>query len=350
MRVAFFPQWHENPYLDLLGHGLAEKGIEVIWDVPQKPNLHWLRANRMNLDVLHIHWPEDFYQSLNRSRAVRAVLVFIANLLIARKLGFGIVWTVHNIHSHLHRYRVLDFMVWQALALLAHAAFVHCYDTKSILARRFWRHRNVYVVPIGNYIGVHGQPVEKRAARQLLGLPLEKTIHLFIGYVKPYKGIEGLLEAFGRVTSDELMLVIAGRPEPPYFTTLVEQLVAAEPRSRAYLRWLDKDEVSLFLSACDVVTLPFHRVQTSSSAVLAMSYGRAVLAPVMGCLPELVDDSAGFLYDSQREDGLERAIANTLHADLEKMGSCGFEKVQQLTWSSIARVTLQAYQQACKHL
>jgi len=52
------------------------------------------------------------------------------------------------------------------------------------------------------------------------------------------------------------------------------------------------------LGDADAVVLPFRDILTSGSAILALSHGRPVIAPALGCLPGTLPSDATFLYDA----------------------------------------------------
>ena len=91
-------------------------------------------------------------------------------------------------------------------------------------------------------------------------------------------------------------LLIAGRPRGGASTTRLAAAAAADRRIRLPLRFVPDDELQVWLRAADVVVLPFRDILTSGSAILALSFGRPVVAPALGCLPETVP-TAGVLYD-----------------------------------------------------
>jgi len=345
MQVAFFPSgFCENPYMTLLEAALKCQGITVAEGVPRAPYRHWLKANRGRIDVLHIHWPEAIYNDGGTRAAHRSGLLLPLQLLVARMLGYRVVWTMHNLHPHQRRYPVLDIAVWHGLAIVAQAIVVHCEDTRHVLNRRFWRYRDIYTVPIGNYIGVHGPPVDRALARRGLGLPQGKRVLLFLGAVKPYKGIEHLLLAFSRLPSDDLVLLVAGKPETAEYGREILALAGADPRIHCELRWIEDDELALYMGACDAVVLPYVQIQSSSSAVLAMSYGRPFIAPAVGCLSELIDAGVGILYDPEDPAALVAALDHSGSADLAQMGARGLARAASWQWSSVGAVTRAAYE------
>src|SRR6267154_2040209 len=54
--------------------------------------------------------------------------------------------------------------------------------------------------------------------------------------------------------------------------------------------------------------IPMDRRPTSGSAMLAISFGRPVVAPRLGHLQDVVNPDCGVLYDPSKEEGLTRAM------------------------------------------
>jgi beta-1,4-mannosyltransferase len=84
-------------------------------------------------------------------------------------------------------------------------------------------------------------------------------------------------------------------------------------------------------------------VLTSGSAILAMSFGKALVAPRLGCLPELVPVDGGVLYDPADPDGLGSALRSTLARDLASAGERNLERARELAWGPIAAATARLY-------
>jgi glycosyltransferase involved in cell wall biosynthesis len=92
-----------------------------------------------------------------------------------------------------------------------------------------------------------------------------------------------------------------------------------------------------------VVVLPFRDILTSGSAILALSHGRPVIAPAMGCLPGTLPADATFLYDPDAEDALAGAIRAAKAADLVTMGERARAWADTVDWGPIAEETAALY-------
>lgn len=157
--------------------------------------------------------------------------------------------------------------------------------------------------------------VEAEVARQGPGLRL-----LVFGAVRPYKGVDLLLEAVARRPDLDLSVVVAGR-----FWRGSDEL-AGRVRGlgigdRVQLRdgYVSARETAVLMRAAHAVVLPYRSASQSGVVQLAFAYGRPVLATRVGGLPEAVRDGVdGLLCDPSPEGlaaGLERMVGE--HQRLE---------------------------------
>lgn len=56
------------------------------------------------------------------------------------------------------------------------------------------------------------------------------------------------------------------------------------------------------MNAADAVVLPFENVLSSGLALLAMTFGRGLVAPEIGCVEALLNPGGGIGYDPSRID------------------------------------------------
>jgi glycosyltransferase involved in cell wall biosynthesis len=238
----------------------------------------------------------------------------------------------------------LDRLARLAITHLATALIVHCQRARTLVREHFFRQDGVFVIPHGNFIDAYPNTLTREEARQRLGLPEERFVYLFFGAVRPYKGLERLLEVFSGLKGEHLTLLLAARVYDPYSAKVVERATQADPRvvvcpSRFFLA----EELQLYFNAADVVVLPFHDILTSGSLITALSFGRPVIVPATGCLPETVDDNMGILYDPRQPHALAQAMEVIRQRDLDACGVAAFRRAESLSWETIARLTLEAY-------
>ncbi len=78
-----------------------------------------------------------------------------------------------------------------------------------------------------------------------------------------------------------------------------------------------------------------------------MSHGKPVIAPRLGCIPEVLGEEGGFLFDPRDGDGLGhapyRGALATPRADLHAMGALNRSVCDGLDWDGIARQLVAVY-------
>ncbi|MGH2355763.1 MAG: glycosyltransferase, partial [Chloroflexota bacterium] len=276
-----------NPYGGLLARALAPHGValEPGWTLDPE----WVRAQHGRARVLHLNWLHRFYADPDRETRQRRFRRFLSGLVLARRLGFRLVWTMHNLYPHEQHDRLLDRRVRRLVCLLAHAVIAHCPHAATLLAQHFGRRHDVFVIPHGHFMDVYPNTIGRAAARHALGLPDDAFVYLFFGNIRSYKGVEQLLEVFSALPDRRLRLVIAGRLHPNYRGPLqagsgstLDRRIVFRPGQVAI------EEMQVYFNAADAAVFPFVDTLTSGSAITALGFGCPIVAPAVGCLPELL--------------------------------------------------------------
>ncbi len=211
LTVAFLPVY-QNPYQHLLTAALRKVGIQVD-HLSGMPSVGWLRRNQGRIQVLHLHWLYGLY--MYRYLTPLTWPRFLARFALACRLGYRIVWTAHNILPHRMPFPPIHLAVRRIVMAQADAVIVHCEYGRRELLRRFPRQGPVYVVPHGNYAGVHTVSVTRDAARATIGIEPHRFVYLMLGNISPYKGIERFLEVFQAQGGPDDFVLIAGRNRFP---------------------------------------------------------------------------------------------------------------------------------------
>ena len=191
----------------------------------------------------------------------------------------------------------------------------------------------------------HFPPLEDAAtARAKLHLPVHAQVLLYFGLIRPYKGLDVLLDAFARLPSTEerpVHLLVAGEcygDWEPY-----AQRIAANPaaeRIQTHERFISDREVGVFFGAADVVSLPYRRASQSGVTAVALHYGKPIVASDVGGLSEyILSGSTGELVEPNRPEalaaGLMRALQRTYPDD-------AFEQARErFSWGAFVRAATQ---------
>ncbi len=177
-------------------------------------------------------------------------------------------------------------------------------------------------------------------ARDALGLPGRRRVALFLGMIRPYKGVDLLLEAFAGLHADsDWLLVVAGEPWGALGGALERQArrLGIEDRVRWRLGWVPEAEVPTLLAAVDVVVLPYRSGSQSAVAPLALGAGVPVLSTAVGGLPEVVRHGVnGWLVAPNSVAELADALEKLDRSRLAALAERASENRDRLTWNGYA--------------
>lgn len=76
---------------------------------------------------------------------------------------------------------------------------------------------------------------------------------------------------------------------------------------------------------------------------LAQGLGRAVIAPRIGCLPDMVPDDSGLLYEAGSREGLSDAMRRIVDLDVDAMGRRGQAHVAKWSPDTFAATVFGVY-------
>jgi beta-1,4-mannosyltransferase len=352
MRAMLLPSYTWNPYQRLLASALAEAGVEATavheWSKRAPLLGTWLRHGRP--EVVHIHWIHEFLGGSKGSPSPADVRWLDWQLRLLKARGVRVVWTVHNLKGHESSGDdPNDRAAHRSIIERADVIILHCEYARAALVDLYapsaGAQARMHVLAHGSYVRHYDVDADQAAARQALGLPEAGIVFAFVGSIRGYKNVGELLDAFMSVETlrPQDRLFIAGKPLPSRLGRQLEKLATQDKRIVLHLDRLPEEGLSRVLRAADAVVLPFRDILTSGSAILALSHGRPVIAPALGCLPGTLPAEATFLYDPAAEGALGAAMRTAAGADLADMGRRARAWADELDWGPIAAATAALY-------
>ncbi len=355
IKVLIYPK-EPNPYQELLYRRIREKGIPCkyftssfvekhgfIYGIPSMPfRLLFKRLTGSN--IFHLHWAYHFLIPIpGKIGRYLSSLYAIYFLFFVKLFGFKLVWTVHNIMPHENQFHN-DKLIYNLFYALADAKIVHTEETIKRLADKGFDSKNTYVIEIGNYLGLYQNTISKEEARKKLEIDAKDYVFLFIGMVKKYKGIQDLLKTYsyllGKKHLKDTKLIIAGKPFDTETTEFISNFAKEEPSILPTLKYIPDNELQVYLNACNSVVLPFKDITTTSSALLAFGFKRAVVAPLIGAITTFPQDT-GYYYD--KSEGLIKGLQDAYKNGTSNKGENAFEYVKTLKWENSAEKTINLY-------
>lgn len=285
----------------------------------------WRRALIGKWDVIHLHWPESAIRASTRTRRWLKYVLFALLLL---RIQFGrkpAVWTVHNESPH-ERGKHLESLLlrwWER----ATARRVYLYPSVTP------DERGAAFIPFGDY---------SQVADRLMGdVQVERDPHrmLLFGLLRPYKGIEQLLDAFDalRHVDERVRLAVMGRPVDPEYGRAVDERVGASATGVEFRgELLEYEELVAQIRESGFVVLPYRRMYNSGAALLSLSCGTPILVPTSATMNDLMAES-GPQWVQTYDGDLTPAI---LSAAVEQFASSaplreGARALRGRSWSAV---------------
>jgi glycosyltransferase involved in cell wall biosynthesis len=251
-------------------------------------------------------------------------------LVYYKVLGKQVVFTAHNVNaaerdgsdSLLNRlslriqYRLVDHI------------FVHTEKMKHELVEMFGvREKKITVIPFGMYDMVPQSTLTSAEAKRRLGVCSSDRTILFFGRITPYKGIDLLVDAFGRIARQDKSyhLVIAGEPmkESEQQWADLRQVIEQSPISDQFLqhtRFIGDEEIELYFKAADVLILPYTQIFQSGVLFMAYSFGLPVIATDVGSFSrDIIEGVTGFVCKSGDPVDLAQTIEMYFSSELFRM-------------------------------
>jgi glycosyltransferase involved in cell wall biosynthesis len=142
-----------------------------------------------------------------------------------------------------------------------------------------------------------------------------RRVVLFFGLVRPYKGVDVLIEAFASAPPDAVLLVV-GMPRMPIapLERRAAELGLAE-RVRFVPRFVADAEIPAYFRRADLVVLPYRAVENSGVVFTALAFGSPLVLSAVGGLGEIAEHGAARLVEPGDAASLGVAIAELLAAD-----------------------------------
>jgi len=335
MRVAASPGLGRPLYTDLLYTAIVDRGVDVETATVR-------RLVRERFDIVHIHWPEWQLRATPYVRMVARSTTWLAALTIARRRGARLIWTVHNVDPHETTPPRFSQLYWRVLTRLIDGLLSPSPTSLERISDRHPRLRDVpsEVTPIGHLRGHYPDHGSRASARAELGLDTGDVVITCFGQIRPYKGVEDLIETFRDVERDDLRLIVAGRPFDDALRERIEALARDDARIELHLEHVPDDRVQHLMRAADLAILPYAQSSNSFVALLALSFDRPLIAPSLGAFPELAERFGSRwvrLYDSP-------LTSEKLVESVDLAAPDGRPELGHHDWSSIADTTVGFYE------
>jgi beta-1,4-mannosyltransferase len=315
------PHDRTNPYL-----------IELFASFPPEIDAHyfsWGRALRGDYDVFHVHWPEVMVRGRDPLRTVVRAGAFLLVLVRIRLGRRALVRTLHNARPHERPHRVQRSIIalcdrWTTVWITLSDGATAPPGAASVRA------------PIGRTPTEAGPPDAVVPGR---------IVHF--GNIRPYKGVEQLLDAVSGLTDPGVTLQLFGACADPGLEQRILAAVRSDPRIRWEGRFVTDEELRDGLAEAQLVALPFTDVANSSSVLHALSAGRPVLTPRRPATVEVAEEvGPGWvhLYDGELDTEVLRDAVQAVAGGLPRTEP----DLSARSWATIGQLHADAFRLAAQ--
>jgi glycosyltransferase involved in cell wall biosynthesis len=201
----------------------------------------------------------------------------------------------------------------------------------------------VHVIPHGAFDYLTRLPHERPLPPELAAV--EGPVVLFFGLLRPYKGIDVLIDAFHDVGGAELWVV--GMPRMP-----LEPLraLASEIRGRVRFipRFVDDDEIPAYFRRADIVALPYREIDQSGVLYTSLAFGKPIVVSDVGGFGEIAAEGVVQAVPPNAPRALAASLQQLLDepTERERLAAAAAEAAAgRYSWDWVARRTLTLYRE-----
>ena len=269
---------------------------------------------------------------------------------ICKALGMRLVHTVHNVLPH--EEKQTDRADVGRIYEYSDSLIVHSKHSQEELLDIFPSLRGKTLLSrIGLFTMFPRVPERRMLVREELRIPDTSPLLLFYGSVRPYKNIEGALEALRDPRCANTILVVAGKEygypdaipgDPLARTRRIAQDLGVEGRVRFISGVRDIPSTSDLFEAADILLLPYLKSYGSGVLLLGMTFGLHILAARTGGMEEYLEAYPGYtLLAGSDSDSIARGIDQAWMQVSRSTARRTFE-LPHLEWRTVAKEIIES--------
>lgn len=154
-----------------------------------------------------------------------------------------------------------------------------------------------------------GNVIEKEKACRELKIDNTRKNLLFFGFIRDYKGLDLLIEAFNQL-DNTYNLIIAGECYGSF--EKYQAMINNSPRKEniyIFTDYIPDNKVPLFFGAADVCILPYKSATQSGITSIAYHFEKPIIATDVGGLKEIIThESTGLIVPEPKSNLIASAI------------------------------------------
>ena len=204
----------------------------------------------------------------------------------------------------------------------------------------------VHVIAHGSLEYLTALPDEAPLPAELEGA--EGPVVLFFGLIRPYKGLDLLIEAMAEVPGAELWVVGNSRIPERELSGLKVRAAALPGGDRWVTRFVDDREIPAIMRRADVLVLPYREAEQSGVLYAGLAFGKAIVASAVGGFGEVAADHRALsIVPPGDVDALASAVSRLVsdsRARTELGERAAEAAASAYSWDRIAASTVDLYE------
>lgn len=320
-----YPRWLYPGPSDIDPDGARVDGTDVRYTIDSLKPWTWFRTASaiagLRPRALVIQWWTVFWWP---AFALIAALV--------RRKGIPVVLLCHNVVDHESAGWKERLSAW--MLGLADGYVVHSSQHHALLQARF-PGRPAMLAPIPAYDD-HARPAAAPGPRR------GRLELLFFGFLRPYKGLDVLLDALELLDDPQVHLTVAGEPWDDARATVARLQRMRGDRLDLHLEFVPAALAAELFERADAVVLPYLAASGSAVTALAYSHDKPVVASRVGGLVDAVEEGrTGVFFEAGDARGLAQLLRDLDRGRLAAMSGEVARYRRQHGWEAFAGTLVQ---------
>jgi len=243
-----------------------------------------------------------------------------------------VLFVCHNVFPHESNF--LWSMLTRWVLQLPDGFIVHS-KTDELDLHEIRSTPRVFRLPIAPHPRPKIKMWDKQPARAKLKLDQNVPVFLFFGFVRHYKGLDILLDAFADLLRKRsCSLLVAGEfwgSREPYDKQI--QSLQISKHVKIVDKYVAMEEMGLYFGAADVVVLPYRSATQSGIPQLALGLNRPVIVTHVGGLAENIKNPhQGLVVPPENTKALASAMMQFLDTMKERLSKSSKTKKFDTDW------------------
>ena len=344
------------PQVDLSGVVVPQLTDPFVRDYIKWPRFDLDETNPSTIVNINSYLKERDYKIVNLhvGTTVKQKIIYFTTFLTYSKMigGFKVIFSLHD---------VLPFEESKSLKKiltmfygLADSFIVGNELEKEKLQKYFnVSEKKIHIIYHGIYNLFDKNHFTKNLSRSYLGIPENKKVVLFFGFLRDHKGMDTLIRAAKKMKKVEPNLCIYVASALKYSSPdLINQYLylikkmQLEDVFMLNLKYLESRDIEPVFKAADVVALPYGKVSQSGVLMMAMGFKKPVVITDVFYEKKWVKDLAGLVAKAKDSDSVADKLLQLLHQQslANQYGNNGYRYASNnFSWQKAAQQYFQIY-------